>query len=49
MGFQKKHVLGRSEDLDFFIGDFLANPYLRAVVAKNRAGQKVTLFDYQVS
>jgi hypothetical protein len=29
MGFQKKLVSGFSEDLDFFfIGDFLANPYL---------------------
>ena len=29
MGFQKKHVSGRSEDLDFFfIGEFLANSHL---------------------
>ncbi len=27
MGFEKKPVLGRSEDLDFFIGEILATPY----------------------
>jgi hypothetical protein len=30
MGFQKKHVSGGSEDLDFFfIGEFLANRHLK--------------------